>query len=191
MKRIIAICGAKRSGKDVLANHIIEKYGYTRLSFAEPLKQLVKQLFNFSDEQVGLIDGDNDEKDTIDERWGISPRKALQFIGTEVLQHKIQELIPNIGRDYLANILLSKIENDKTYVISDLRFIHEYEKIKHLDIDIIKVIRPSLTTGDEGEQNDEQHLSEVENLYIPCNKEIINDGTLEDYINKFENLYIY
>lgn len=182
MKRIIAICGAKRSGKDVLANHIIEKYGYTKLSFAEPLKQLVKQLFNFTDTQVGLIDGDNDEKDTIDERWGISPRKALQFIGTEVLQHKIQELIPNIGRDYFANILLSKIEDDKTYVISDLRFIHEYEKIKHLDIDIIKVIRPSLAV------NDEKHLSEVENLYIPYDKEIINDGTLEDYINKFENL---
>ena len=31
------------------------------------------------------------------------------------------------------------------------------------------------------------HLSEIENQYIPCNKEIINDGTLEDYINKFEN----
>lgn len=187
MKRIIAICGAKRSGKDVLANHIINKYGYTRLSFAEPLKELVKLLFNFSDEQVGLIDGDNDEKDTIDERWGISPRKALQFIGTEVLQHKIQELLPNIGRDYFANILLSKIENDKTYVISDLRFIHEYEKIKHLDIDIIKVIRPSITS-EEGEQNGEQHLSEVENQFIPCDKKIINDGTLEDYINKFESL---
>ena len=187
MKRIIAICGTKRSGKDVLANHIVNKYGYTKLSFAEPLKELVKQLFNFSDEQVGLINGNNDEKDTIDERWGLSPRKALQFIGTEVLQHKIQELIPNIGRDYFANILLSKIEDNKTYVISDLRFIHEYEKIKHLDIDIIKVIRPSITNG-IGEQNFEQHLSEVENLYIPCNKEIINDGTLEDYINKFENL---
>tara|TARA_B100000497_G_scaffold5869_1_gene5823 strand:+ start:2375 stop:2941 length:567 start_codon:yes stop_codon:yes gene_type:complete len=188
MKKIIAICGAKRSGKDILANHIVNKYGYTRLSFAEPLKELVKLIFNFSDEQVGLIDGDNEEKDTIDERWGISPRKALQFIGTEVLQHKIQELIPNIGRDYFANILLSKIENDKTYVISDLRFIHEYEKIKHLDIDIIKVIRPSLTTSKEGEQNNVQHLSEIENLYIPYNKKIINDGTQEDYINKFENL---
>lgn len=186
MKKIIAICGEKRSGKDVLANHIVNKYGYTRLSFAEPLKELVKLIFNFSDEQVGLIDGDNDEKDTIDEKWGISPRKALQFIGTEVLQHKIQELIPNIGRDYFANILLSKIEDDKTYVISDLRFIHEYEKIKHLDIDIIKVIRPSLTTDEEDGQNKE-HLSEIENQYIPCNKEIINDGTLEDYINKFEN----
>ena len=183
MKKIIAICGAKRSGKDVLASYIVKKYGYTRLSFAEPLKHIVKLLFNFSDQQVGLIEGSNDEKDTVDERWGISPRKALQFVGTEILQNKIQELLPNIKRDYFANILLSKIEDNKTYVISDLRFIHEYEKIKHLDIQIIKVIRPSIIT-------DEQHLhiSENEYIYIPVDKEIVNDGTLEDYINKFENL---
>jgi len=181
MKRIIAICGAKRSGKDVLASHIVNKYGYTRLSFAEPLKHIVKLLFDFNDQQVGLIEGSNDEKDTLDERWGISPRKALQFVGTEILQNKIQELLPNVKRDYFANILLSKIEYNKTYVISDLRFIHEYEKIKHLDIQIIKVIRPSIIT-------DEQHLSENEYMYIPVDKEIVNDGTFEDYINRFENL---
>jgi hypothetical protein len=181
MKRIIAICGAKRSGKDVLASHIVNKYGYTRLSFAEPLKHIVKLLFDFNDQQVGLIEGSNDEKDTLDERWGISPRKALQFVGTEILQNKIQELLPNIKRDYFANILLSKIEYNKTYVISDLRFIHEYDKIKHLDIQIIKVIRPSIIT-------DEQHLSENEYMYIPVDKEIVNDGTFEDYINRFENL---
>ena len=44
MKRIIAICGTKRSGKDVLANHIVNKYGYTKLSFAEPLKELVSKV---------------------------------------------------------------------------------------------------------------------------------------------------
>ena len=181
MKKIIAICGPKRCGKDVLANHIVNKYGYTRLSFAEPLKEIVKLLFNFSDTQVGLIDSDNDEKDTIDERWKISPRKALQFIGTEVLQNKIQELLPNIKRDYFANILLSKIDNEKTYVISDMRFIHEYEKIKHLDIQVIKVTRPSIISNEE-------HLSELEYLNIPFDKEIVNDSTIENYISLFDNL---
>ena len=113
MKKIIAICGAKRSGKDLLAIHIINKYGYEKISFAEPLKEIVKLIFNFNDIQVGLDEYTNNndgiEKDIIDDRWGITPRKALQFIGTEVLQNKIQELIPNIKKDYFANILLSKI----------------------------------------------------------------------------------
>ena len=114
MKRIIAICGAKRSGKDVLASHIVNKYGYTRLSFAEPLKHIVKLLFDFNDQQVGLIEGSNDEKDTLDERWGISPRKALQFVGTEILQNKIQELLK------LAEEENSKVEmNDQTKYLID------------------------------------------------------------------------
>ena len=54
MKKIIAICGAKRSGKDLLAKHIINKYGYEKISFAEPLKEIVKLIFNFNDIQVGL-----------------------------------------------------------------------------------------------------------------------------------------
>jgi dephospho-CoA kinase len=185
MKKIIAICGAKRSGKDLLAKHIINKYGYEKLSFAEPLKKIVKLIFNFNDIQVGLDECTNNnegiEKDIIDDRWGITPRKALQFIGTEVLQNKIQELIPNIKKDYFANILLSKIKINKRYVITDLRFLHEYEKIKHLDILLIRIIRPSNI-------NKDLHCSELEYMNLPCDFELINDGSIQDYINKFEEI---
>ena len=76
---------------------------------------------------------------------------------------------------------MSKIEDDKTYVISDLRFIHEYEKIKHLDIQVIKVTRPSIISNEE-------HLSELEYLNIPFDKEIVNNSTIENYISLFDNL---
>ena len=51
MSRIIAICGAKRSGKDILSKYIVSKYNYKKISFAEPLKNAVKALFNFNDIQ--------------------------------------------------------------------------------------------------------------------------------------------
>ena len=108
MYNIIAICGAKRSGKDVLCKYLTKKYEYKKLYFSEPLKKAVKELFNFTDIQVG-IDEENangDEKDNIDERWGISPRKALQYFGTEIMQYKINELIPNANRGFFADILL-------------------------------------------------------------------------------------
>jgi len=54
MSRIIAICGAKRSGKDILSKYIVSKYNYKKISFAEPLKNAVKALFNFNDIQVGI-----------------------------------------------------------------------------------------------------------------------------------------
>jgi hypothetical protein len=104
MYNIIAICGAKRSGKDVLSKYLVHKYKYRKLYFAEPLKKAVKELFNFSDIQVGIDEGENAgcEKDTVDDRWGVSPRQALQFFGTEVLQYKIQELLPTINRYFFA-----------------------------------------------------------------------------------------
>jgi hypothetical protein len=184
MYNIIAICGAKRSGKDVLAKCLINKYNYEKLSFAEPLKKAVKELFNFNDIQVGIDEenGNGDEKDIIDDRWGITPRKALQYFGTEIMQYKMNELIPNINREFFANILLSKIVENKIYVISDMRFLHEYEKIKGLNILIIKVIRPSLI------KKRDEHISENEYEQIPCNIEVLNEGSIEDFINNFESL---
>jgi hypothetical protein len=194
MPKIIAICGAKRSGKDVLAEHLVKKYNYKRLSFAEPLKEAVKGLFNFDDDQVGIgEDIGNDRKDIIDERWGITPRAALQFFGTEMMQEKIQELLPNMKRNFFANTLVNHInsaEEDTKFVISDLRFIHEYERLLNIskisikEILIVRVIRPSKDRIKEPEP----HISELEYTEIPYDIIMINNGSIEDYINRFDKI---
>jgi hypothetical protein len=206
MKHIIAICGEKRSGKDVLAEHLVRNHGYTKISFADPLKKVVKTLFNFSDIQVGIDEGENAgcEKDTVDDRWGISPRQALQFFGTEVLQYKIQELLPTINRDFFAESLVSRIKatSIQKYVINDLRFLHEYQKLKETteaaeayEVLIIRIVRPRIidnivTVDDIGWGcNTSQHISEKEYLNIPYDFEIVNDSTIEKYIEAFEIKY--
>ena len=200
MPKIIAICGAKRCGKDVLAEHLVNKYNYERVAFANPLKIAVKNLFNFDDDQVGIgKDEGTDRKDIVDERWGITPRAALQFFGTEIMQEKIQELLPNMKRNFFANTLKNYIENaenagnaenDKRYVISDLRFIHEHEMLLNMpnisinDIMIIRVIRPSENRAKE----QESHISELEYVDIPYDIIMINNGTIDDYIRRFEQI---
>jgi hypothetical protein len=194
MSNIIAICGAKRSGKDVLAKYIVATRGFKKLSFAEPLKKAVKELFNFNDIQVG-IDEENaigNEKDIIDERWGISPRKALQFFGTEIMQHTIDELIPNTNRCFLADILLSHISGDVCdgYVISDMRFLHEYNKLKSSakvrSLIIVKISRPSINIPNN---KGDAHISEKEFIDIPYDVEIVNDGTISDLTDLFDIYY--
>ena len=183
MSNIIAICGAKRSGKDVLAKYIVATRGFKKLSFAEPLKKAVRELFNFNDIQVG-IDEENavgDEKEIIDERWGISPRKALQFFGTEIMQHTIDELIPNTNRGFLADILLSRIsdvasDTCNNYVISDLRFLHEYNKLKS-SAKIRNIVER------------DTHISEKEYIDIPYDVEIVNDGAIGDLTDLFDIYY--
>jgi hypothetical protein len=182
MPRIIAICGAKRSGKDTLAHYISHKYLHTKLAFADPLKEAVNALFQFSAEQTG----DSDLKDVIDKQWGITPRRALQFFGTEVLQYKIQELLPNIDRKFLANALVSRItKNDnEPYVISDMRFVHEYEAVKKLGAFVIRVDRSSV---EENYYHDVPvHCSEIEYRNIPFDLHIKNDQDIATLIKNFE-----
>jgi len=197
MSNIIAICGAKRSGKDVLAKYLVATRGFKKLSFAEPLKKAVKELFNFNDIQVG-IDEENavgNEKDIIDERWGISPRKALQFFGTEIMQHAIDELVPNTNRGFLADILLSRISGNScdSYVISDMRFLHEYNKLKSSakvrkvrSLIVVKISRPSINLS-EGIRD--THISENEYIDIPYDVEIVNDGAISDLTDLFDIYY--
>ena len=195
MSNIIAICGAKRSGKDVLAKYIVATRGFKKLSFAEPLKKAVRELFNFNDIQVG-IDEENavgNEKEIIDERWGISPRKALLFFGTEIMQHTIDELIPNTNRGFLADILLSRISDAASdtcnnYVISDLRFLHEYNKLKSSakirSLIIVKISRPSINIVER-----DTHISEKEYIDIPYDVELVNDGAIGDLTDLFDRYY--
>jgi len=192
MPRIIAICGAKRSGKDVLAEHLVKRHKYERVAFANPLKQAVKALFNFNDEQV-----ETDIKDVVDEKWGITPRAALQFFGTEIMQEKIQELLPDIKRNFFANTLKNYItercdadtDGQKTsFVISDMRFLHEYEmlysipNIRKEDVLSIRVIRPS------GVAVADIHKSELEYVNIPYDVVLVNNSTIENYLAKFDKI---
>lgn len=212
MPRIIAICGAKRSGKDVLAEHLVGKYNYERIAFAEPLKHAIKTLFNFDDEQVGIgKDTGTGKKDAFDERWGITPRAALQFFGTEVMQEKIQELLPDIKRNFFANTLKNYIKTkmeaneEQRFVISDLRFLHEYEvlfsipKIRKDDIAIIRVIRPDTSFLRISNASDAVavatvaasvpiHKSEQEYINIPYDIILFNNGTIDAYIEKFDKI---
>lgn len=196
MPKIIAICGAKRCGKDVLAEHLVNKYNYERVAFANPLKLAVKSLFNFDDDQVGIgEDKKTGRKDIIDEKWGITPRAALQFFGTEIMQEKIQELLPDMKRNFFANTLKNYITEkidinvEQKFVISDLRFLHEYEmlfnipKIRKTNIIIIRVVRPS-----NSDATTATHISEREYMKIPYDVVLVNDGTIENYIKKFDKI---
>jgi hypothetical protein len=174
----IGICGKKRSGKDVIADYLVSNHSFQKKKIAENLKSVVKLLFSFTDQQL-----EDDSKDDIDIRWGISPRKAMQFIGTDIMQFEIQKIMPNIGRNFWMNSFLQTLNPNNKIVISDIRFKHEYEAIKsagHKFL-MIKVERPGLTKEDT-------HSSETEFEDIPIDITIQNDGTLDDLINQISRL---
>jgi hypothetical protein len=109
--------------------------------------------------------------------WKVTPRVLMQFFGTELFQYEIQRILPHVGRDFW----LYKLHNDmahlyptKDVVISDLRFVHEYNYLKrHFpDLTVFRVHRPSAeTSGDP-------HISETELHSIPYDAWFENTSTI-------------
>ena len=167
--KLIAICGYKRCGKDTVSDYIASLYGHKHIKIAAKLKEVSKILFNFTDAQV-----ETDIKEEIDDRWGTTPRKVMQFMGTEMFQYKIQEIIPGIKRNFWIKSLIEEhiITTNQSYpiVISDMRFVHEYTELKQYGVFVIKIKRhlPQIDT----------HPSETEFMNIPADLEIDNNGTV-------------
>lgn len=83
---IVGVMGPSGAGKDTLADRLVEKFNFMKLSFADPLKRVCKEIYDFSDTQLW---GPSEERNKPDLRYAIpgkghlSPRVALQMLGTE------------------------------------------------------------------------------------------------------------
>jgi hypothetical protein len=113
----------------------------------------------------------------------------MQFVGTDMFQFKIQELLPNINRDFWIKTLFSdeliKNINNTNIVLSDLRFIHEFNYLKKLNIPII-IIR---VDNSNIKKNDE-HISEREYINIPYDYYINNNNDIHSLYNKIDECII-
>ena len=133
--KIVGICGKKRSGKDTAGEYLIEKYGYVRYAFADPVKEVCRAMFKFDDDQLF-----GDKKEVVDERWGITPREAFQKVGTDMCQYALHKIIPELlgtvrNRQFWTKHFELWIDEQKKknpdikVVITDVRFEHS-EKLK-------------------------------------------------------------
>lgn len=164
--KIIAICGLKRSGKDTIADYLCMNHGFVKIKIATPLKEGLKCMFGFTDEQL-----ETDMKDMVDTRWGVEPRKVMQLIGTEVMQYQLQSLISGVGRTFWIKRLVEEHVNSGKHdclVISDLRFKHEYEMLKEYNTTFWRVERNVVTSKSC------DHSSEHEYLEIPVSHVFMN-----------------
>ena len=81
--RIIGIIAKKYHGKDTIADFISSKYGYEKISFAGPLKQVCHHIFGLTYEQLY-----GDLKETNDNYWKCTPRYLLQTVGTNLFRNR-------------------------------------------------------------------------------------------------------
>ena len=182
---IIGLCAKKRSGKDTLAIHMIEKYGYIRYAFADPLKNACREIFLLNDEQI-----DGSLKETIDERWGITPRTMFQKVGTEMFRDKLTEVFPDMS--LIANNLWVyrfkkwyeneiKKNPELKVVITDCRFQNEVDIIKEMGGIIIKIERDNNNLNDT--HSSEKNIDNIKSDYT-----IKNNSTIKEYYDKMDQM---
>lgn len=105
--RSVALVGEIKNGKSTIAEYLQTNNGFSEYAFAGPLKRGVGILFGFSHEQLW----DEVPKETVDARWGVTPRYLLLKIGTEMFRDDLANLIPNMSKHlkhtvWIANMFL-------------------------------------------------------------------------------------
>jgi len=131
---IIGICGLIGSGKDTVAEYLVEHSNFNKISFADKLKDAVAQMFEW-DRQ--LLDGKTLESRTWrelpDTYWSnevgstVTPRLALQKFGTECMR---QGFFDGIWVSLTKKKMLNN--PNMNWVIPDVRFINEAKMIKEV-----------------------------------------------------------
>lgn len=172
---IIGIMGYAGVGKDALASLLIEKYGYERRAFADPMRQVLYALnpiiFEGTFEQYpvrvqDLVNGNG---------WDFAKRRfpeirsLLQRLGTE----GGREIM---GENIWVETLFKNFTGDKL-VIPDVRFANELEAIHDRNGMVVRILR-------DGYEPVNDHTSEV----VPEGADlvIVNNGTPADMLSTLE-----
>jgi hypothetical protein len=143
---IIGVCGFIGSGKDTIADYLVNFHEFRRESFASTLKEAVAADFGCDRTMLeGRTKEAREWREQVDPWWAarldmptLTPRWVLQYWGTEVCRKAFHDDI------WIAS-LENKLRNSKDHVvISDCRFPNEISSIKNAGGQIIWVQRGEL-----------------------------------------------
>ena len=138
---IIGVVGFIGSGKGTVADILVQKHNFTKLSFADTVKDATAAIFGWPRH---LLEGETAEsrawREEKDEWWSektgkhITPRNMLQLMGTEVGRDMID---PNIW----VYSLERRLELYPNVVIADVRFPNEIKFIQSKGGFVVRVKR--------------------------------------------------
>ena len=167
---IIGVCGFIGSGKDTIADYLVNFHEFRRESFANSLKDAVAAVFGWD---RTLLEGRTKQarewREQVDPWWAerlnmpnLTPRLMLQLWGTEVCRKGFHDDI------WIASLENKLRNSEDNVVISDCRFPNEIRAIKKAGGIVIWVQRGELPSwysnalyANAGSKQDQEKLKEL------------------------------
>ena len=206
---IIGVCGFIGSGKDTVADYLVNFHEFRRESFASTLKDAVASVFGWDRTMLeGRTAQAREWREQVDPWWAerlniptLTPRWILQYWGTEVCR-----------RGFHDDIWIASLENklrasQDDVVISDCRFPNEIKSIQDQGGTIVWVKRGEMPAWyqdavnfNEGDRNMNFatsrarlerlgiHASETAWVGTKFDFEIDNNGSLEELYKQVKGL---
>ena len=216
---ILSTSGLISSGKDTIADYLINNYGFQQFSFANSLKEVCCSIFGWEPDMIsGKTPESRLEREKVDQWWAtrlgipeFSPRWALQHFGTDVCRKHFHDDI------WIASLENKLMKTDASnIIITDARFPNELEMIQQLNGKCIYVERGSKPTWFDYAKrynnssnpvkasmrsvsmivkepnvfNQNIHPSEWEWIGFPFDYEITNNGTISELYLKVNSIFL-
>lgn len=161
---IIGLSGYARSGKDTVANILVEKYGYKRIAFADPIRDLLYDVDPFVDRNISL-------RSLVDEYgWDVAKsypevRRLMQDLGLSARRL--------FGESFWLHQAMKSFATSDKVVVADVRFVNEADTLRQNGGQVWRVERP-------GTEAVNGHISEHALANYNFDNVITNSGSLED-----------
>ena len=163
---IIGLTGYAQSGKDTVASILVENYGYQRVAFADPIRDLLyatNPMLKEGYRVKGLVDVYGWDRVKVDYP---EARRLLQDLGVGARK--------TFGDMFWVKQALRQVNPEGNYVITDVRYPNEAKAIReYSSSQIWRVRRLGIDPVNSHESESAMDGEKVDQIFV-------NNGTIDD-----------
>ena len=164
---IIGLTGFARSGKDSVAKVLVDQYGFTRVAFADKIRELLYEINPIVNDSNFTIQGVVNE-------YGWEDAKVLFPEVRRLLQDLGVGARSLFGDTFWINQAIGAIGvGQPNVVITDVRFKNEADTLKANGAELWRVKRSGIVAYN-------RHISETDMDGYNVDQVFVNNGSLED-----------
>lgn len=163
--KVLGLVGYPRTGKDAIAEKLVEDHGFVRLAFGDSVKRLLMAIDPSYNNNLAVLE----------------KRKASGIYETREKIQNLGQVLRNFREDFWVDTIreeFMELPEDASVIITDIRYQNEFHFVKDVGGEVVGIERPGYgpVNGHESEVNTGVLLEHA-------GRTIINDGTIQQAVD--------